>query len=115
MTYEVTIQQEGNYRAGVEFARNLFMQFKQKNKDEGINGSQAIWMHHRVRAIDVYFPGMIQTKQDIINMGASGDIETACLCLIYCVPDDMSESYHWLSADRVLWLVNNMKLHLGWE
>jgi hypothetical protein len=112
--YPMTDSQKGDYLSNVEFARNLFMQFKQKNKDEGITGPQALWMHHRVRALSVSFPNMTPTTQDIINMGASGDIETACLCLMYCVPDDMSQPYHWLSAERISWLVSRMKTHLGW-
>lgn len=111
----MTAQQKGDYFSNVEFARNLFMYFKQKNKDEGITGAQALWMHSRVRALEVSLPGMPTTTQDIINMGASGDIETACLCLLYCTPDDMSQPYHWLSSERIAWLVGHMKSHLGWS
>jgi hypothetical protein len=114
ISYQVSNQQQGDYEADVQFAKNLFMEFKQKNKDEGINGAQALWLHNRVRALEVNFPGMPSTIQDIINMGASGDIQTACLCLMFCTPDDMSQPYHWLSAERVNWLISAMKNHLGW-
>lgn len=112
--YPMTEEQIGDYTSNVEFARKLFRSFKQKNKDEGITGPQALWMHHRVRALTVNFPNMEPTTQDIINMGASGDIETACLCLLYCQPDDMSQPYHWLNAERISWLIEKMKEHLGW-
>lgn len=112
--HPMTDAQKGDYVSGVEFARNLFMHFKQKNKDEGISGAQALWMHSRVRALEVSFPGMPTTIQDIINMGASGDLETACLCLMFCQPDDMTQPHHWLSQGRINWLVGEMKKHLGW-
>ena len=110
----MTESQKGDYQSSVEFARNLFMEFKQKNKDEGINIYQALWMHHRMRALVVNMGGF-ETTQDIINMGASGDIETACICLQYCQPDDMTETFHWVSQERINYLVNRMKDHLGWE
>lgn len=113
MSYAMTSQQKGDYFANVEFARALFMEFKQKNKDEGINIYQAMHMHHRMRALNVNMGGF-ETVQDIINMGASGDIETACVCLQYCQPDDMTQAYHWLSQDRLNYLVSRMKEHLGW-
>jgi hypothetical protein len=112
--YPVSNAQIGDYNSNVQFAKNLFMEFKEKNKAEGITGTQALWMHHRVRALEVNFPSMPATIQDIINMAASGDIETACLCLLYCQADDMTQPYHWLSQARINWLVSGMKAHLGW-
>ena len=113
MNYPMTPQQKGDYLSNVEFARTLFMEFKQKNKDDGINIYQAMWMHHRMRSLAVNMGGF-ETVQDIINMGASGDIETACVCLQYCQADDMTQSYHWLSQDRLNYLIERMKNHLGW-
>lgn len=112
--YPMTDSQKGDYASNVEFARSLFMHFKQRNKDAGVTGAQSLWMHSRVRALEVTFPGMPTTTQDIINMGASGDIETACLSLMFCTPDDMSQPHHFLSAERVSWLISEMKKHLGW-
>ena len=113
MTYPMTDKQIGDYNSNVQFARDLFRQFKQKNKDEGINGLQALWLHHRMRAWNVTFMG-VPFVEDVINMGASGDIETACLSLLYGTPDDMSLPYHWLNQERINWLVAEMKAHLGW-
>lgn len=113
MLYEMDSSQIGDYKSNVQFANELFMQFKQKNIDEGINGSQAIWLHHRTRAMNITAFGINYTL-DIINMAASGDIETACLSLMYSTPDDMTEPQHWLTQDRIDFLVSSMKTHLGW-
>lgn len=105
--------QLADLNSAIEFAKDLMAEFKQENKDAGINALQAMWVHHRVRAWPCTVSGVSFTV-DIVNMVVSGDIETACLALIYGSPDDMSLAYHWLNSDRVNWLVNNMKGFLGW-
>ena len=97
----------------VAFCTELLLRFKQKNILENINAQQAIWLHHRIRNLEVNFPGMPATNQDIINIALSGDIEAGLLMLQYCVADDMSESYHWLSQDRVNWLISEIQSFLG--
>jgi hypothetical protein len=109
----MTPAQVGDYESGVVFARKIFMEYKQKNKDEGINGAQAIWLHHRVRAWQVNFRGIPYTV-DLINMAASGDLETACLSLMYGQPDDMTQPYHWFTQERIDCLVTEIKGFLGW-
>jgi hypothetical protein len=113
MPYDVDSAKIGDYEANVTFAKRLFMTFKQKNKDEGINGAQALWLHHRIRAWNVSFMGVLYTV-DIVNMAASGDIETACLSLLYGQPDDMSMPFHWFTQDRINFLTAEMKIYLGW-
>jgi hypothetical protein len=96
-----------------EYAEDLIERFKLKNISEGINGLQAMYMHHKMRALGVTFCGVPMTL-DLLNMVVSGDIEVACLSLLYCTPDDMTMSYHWLNSARVAWLVADMKAYLGW-
>lgn len=112
--YPLTSEQKGDYAAGLKFASDLFRAFKQKNIDEGINGAQALWLHHRMRALDVSYPGATPMTVDIMNMSLSGDIVTSCLALIYCTPDDMSQTWHWFSSERKSWLIAQMKQFLGW-
>lgn len=113
MIYKTSSSQDGDYTSSVEFAKNMFKEFKHLNKEQGINGAQALWLHHRMRAWQVSFMGIPFTV-DIINMGMSGDIETACLSLLYGQADDMTLHYHWMSQDRVNILINEMKSYLGW-
>jgi hypothetical protein len=49
-----------------------------------------------------------------MNMGLSGDIETACLTLMSGQPDDMTQPYHWMNQERINFLVTEMKAFLGW-
>lgn len=108
-----TIQQLADLQSNIDFAKSLMAEFKQQNKDDGINALQAMWLHHRVRAWSYSFYGISYTV-DIPNMVISGDIETACLALLNGAPDDMSQAYHWVSAPRVAWLTDQMKSFLGW-
>lgn len=100
-------------KSNIEFCLNLMTQFKQKNISEGITASQAMWLHHRMRAW-TYTYGGIEYTVDIVNMGMSGDIQTACLALLYGSADSMEEDHHWMSAERKAWLTNEMKSFLGW-
>ena len=95
------------------FAEQMLEDFKAKNIEDGINAMQALWMHHRMRELPIVIGG-VSMKQDLMNMSVSGDIETACIALQYAVPDDMSMPYHWLSSARLNWLINKMKVYLGW-
>lgn len=96
-----------------QFADELLERFKKRNILEGINAAQGFWMHHTLRAYPVTFMGQARVI-DIMNLAISGDLEIACLALIYGYTDDMSESYHWMSGDRKQWLINELKAFLGW-
>lgn len=104
---KITIVQRKSY------AEDLIERFKFKNVSEGINALQAMYMHHKMRALSVTFYSVPMTL-DLMNMVVSGDIEVACLSLMSCTPDDMSQPFHWLNEDRINWLVTDMKSYLGW-
>jgi hypothetical protein len=95
------------------YCDDLMDRFKKQNILAGINGSQGLWMHHRLRAMAVTAFG-VDYVIDIVNMIVSGDVELGCIALQYSVPDDMSQSYHWLSATRINWLIADLKNFLGW-
>lgn len=96
-----------------EYADGLIERFKARNISQGINALQGMWMHHRMRANEITFMGVPFTI-DVLNLVISGDIEIACLVLLNTTPDDDSLPYHWLTSDRVNWLIADMKGYLGW-
>jgi hypothetical protein len=99
------------------FARDLLLALKAKNINEGMQWFQAIHMHARSAAWKVTLPpqlgGAVLTV-DLMNMFSSGDIETACLAMIYGEPDEMTAPQHWITPERKEWLVSQMKEFLGW-
>jgi hypothetical protein len=100
-----------------DFGARLMLAFKQKNISESIQWYQAIHLHHRLRDWKVTFPealGGIEKRVDIINMIYAGDIETATLSAIYGEADPMTSPEHWLSQERLNWVVAQMKAWLGW-
>lgn len=100
-------------KARKEYCEDLLERFKKKNILDGINAAQGMWMHHLMRAYPVTFGGVSYTV-DLLNMAVSGDVEIACLSLIYGATDDMSQTYHWISAERKDWLIGELKAYLGW-
>jgi hypothetical protein len=96
------------------FCDQLMAQFKKENILAGINVPQGLWMHQRVRAWETNFPGTPTMTVDILNMVVSGDVELATLALIYGTPDDMSQTYHWMSQARLNTLIGRLKAYLGW-
>lgn len=97
-----------------QYSEDLIERLKEKNINEGINIAQALWMHHRMRANSISFSGIPFTI-DIMNLVISGDIEVACVTLMNTTADDMSQPFHWLSQDRINWLILDMKAYLGWS
>lgn len=97
-----------------QWAEEMLERFKKRNIITGINGAQALWLHHRMRALEINFSGIPMTL-DILNMAISGDVETACLAIIYSTPDDGTAPYHFFDQAAKDWLVAEMKSFLGWS
>lgn len=95
------------------YCEDLIERLKKKNIIDRINPLQAVWMHHKMRALPVSYMGLDMVI-DIMNLVISGDVEVAVISLLHSTPDDMSEPYHWFSQDRIDWIVADMKSFLGW-
>lgn len=115
--YLSNTQYRSDNKALREFAEDFMLAFKQKNLSEGINITQALWLHQRFRVWDVSLPvemGGFSFQVDLMNMVVAGDIETAVVALMYGAPDDMSQPYHWFNAERHGWCVAQLSAWLGW-
>lgn len=98
------------------FADEMMQSIKEKNLLEGLSSiDQAAWVHHRLRKIDYTLSDATTVVQiDVMNLIVSGDIETAEFVLGQMTPDDMTESYHWLTQARLDWIRNEIRSYLGW-
>lgn len=96
-----------------DWAEQMLERFKKRNILLGINGVQALWLHHRMRALDINFMSVPMTL-DILNMAISGDVETACLAIMFSTPDDGSQPFHFYKEAEKEWLTAEMKSFLGW-
>jgi hypothetical protein len=99
-----------------EIADEIIESFKKRNLryfiENGVSNDLAIlkslWVHHRLRALDITVSGLPLTI-DLMNLCISGDLETAYVVLIYMEPDDMSQPFHFLSADVIAELAQSIK------
>jgi hypothetical protein len=109
------------------YSEAMLERFKKRNMTASppINIAQAMWMHHKMRAIQVVFMHPVLTggevvnmTLDILNLAIPGDIEVACIAL-QCIPasglDDMTKPYHFFNAAARDWIVADMKSYLGWS
>lgn len=102
-----------NIQERKQFCAALMERFKKKNLADGINADQAFWMYHKMREYGVTFHGADRVV-NLFDIASNGDIEIACLALIYGDTDDMTEGYHWLGTVRKAWLITELKSFLGW-
>lgn len=100
-------------RAAKDFADTVMAEFKINNIDAHIGLEQVLWMHHRMRALDIHHPSGKVYQVDFVNLVVSGDIQTAYYALLMVVPDDMTQPFHWLNAERIGWLIAKLKAFLG--
>jgi hypothetical protein len=87
-------------------------EFKEANLGSGIDLAQALWVHHRLRALDINVGGLPMTI-DLMNLVVSGDLEAAYATLSYATPDDMTQPYHWLSSEQIGFLTQRLGQYLG--
>jgi hypothetical protein len=113
----VTVEINKTIEDNQQYAQGLMKRMKALNLSSNMNIGQAMWIHHRLRALDVNLTPIgipITVTLDLLNLVVSGDVETGCVALQLCVPDDMSQPYHCLSAEFLAWTVADMKAYLGW-
>lgn len=99
-----------------EISDEIIEGFKRRNLqyfiENGIPNEVAImkslWVHHRLRAVDINVWGLPITI-DLMNLCISGDLETAYVVLQYMQPDDMSQPFHYLSAEVIQSLAQSIK------
>lgn len=123
-------QIKADFISNKEFASDLMLRMKLANNLSGINLGQALWVHHRLRALDItisqeiadQFPGSglssvvgVPLKMDLMNLVISGDLEVAYICLLAAEPDSGLSSYHFLVAEALAWIRHEVGVYLGWE
>jgi hypothetical protein len=111
-----TVFVQKTIRQNIDFSIELIQKLKLKNIFAGLSSiDQALWVHHRLRRVDMFLSDdQTQVSIDVLNLVISGDVETAEKVLSKIQPDDMTEDYHWLTEDLILWIRNEIRAYLGW-
>jgi hypothetical protein len=122
------VQARADDKTARQFMRDLMFELRQKSKDEGSTLAQGLWVHHRLKNIEIniteeqaaMFPPLaplvgVNIAIDLINLDVTGDIEIAYAALFVMAPDDGSQPYHWLTADNIAFIRHEVGSFLGWE
>lgn len=96
-----------------KYCEELMERLKRINISSGITASQGFWLHTRLRKHVFTYAGVEYTI-DVMNLIISGDVELGCIALMYFPPDDMTQTYHFFTQERIDWLVADLKQYLGW-
>lgn len=81
-----------------KFKKSNLVRFTQQGLTQEQMIMKSLWVHHRLRAVPITMGG-VSFVIDLLNLCISGDIETALVVVSLMQPDDMSEPYHFLSAE----------------
>lgn len=98
--------------SNIEFSRNLLNDWIRKNTLEGMNVTQSLWVFTRFENVELNFTFGTK-KVDIFKMFYAGALPTAYYCLLRLQPDDMTQTYHWITQDRLNWVKSRMEAKLG--
>jgi hypothetical protein len=111
-----------------QWAEGLMEELKLMNIEAGVDLSQSLWLHHRLRnltftvapghvtAFPPLAPLLNQTITiDFMNLVISGDIETGFAALVCAAPDDMSQPFHSFSSQLIGFIQMRIAQYLGWS
>ena len=94
------------------FTTKLLKDWMRKNTIEGMSIQQSVWVFSRFEEFTVVINGQTR-KVDIFKMFSSGAIPTLFYCLLKVQPDPMTEPYHWVTQERINWVLNELETWLG--
>lgn len=125
MSYEQYIADPGalaDLEAKKDFLKSLLLAYKAKNIGEAITVFQYFHMMEKVRSWVVTIPHAVPTFGDrtytmnLMDCFPTADIEAMAKALDWgrANVDDMTDPEHWLSTERLEWLLGELKLWLGW-
>ena len=97
----------------VLFTRQLLFDWMRKNaKEDGMNIYQSLWVFARFERFQMTMPWGTD-HYDLFKLFHSGAVPTLYYCLCRVQADDMSESYHWLTQERIDWFKSRIADHIS--
>jgi len=101
-----------NQQESINFGQILLHDWMRKNTLEGMSIKQSLWVFSRFEDFSIQCD-FGSRKVDIFKMFQSGAIPTVYFCLLQVEPDPMTEDYHWVTQERMDWVLNKIKEFLG--
>jgi hypothetical protein len=98
--------------AAINFGRQLLHDWMRKNTLEGMSVKQSLWVFSRFESFTLQTE-FGQKHVDLFKMFYAGAIPTVYYTILRVVPDDMTQSYHWLNQARLDWVKDRIKEYLS--
>ena len=98
--------------AAMSFSRQLLSDWMRQNTIDNINLYQSLWVFHRFENFTItqaWGTGHV----DIFKMFQSGAVPTLYYTLLRIQPDDMTQTYHWLTQARIDWVKQRLVDFMG--
>jgi hypothetical protein len=96
----------------IEFGQQLLQDWMRKNSLEGMTIDQSLWVFSRFEALYLDLPWG-NSRIDLFKLFQAGALPTLYYCLFKITPDDMTESYHWVTSERIDWVKERVANHIG--
>ena len=106
------ISYQSDQQAAINFSQTLLRDWMLQNTLEGMTIINSCWVFARFENLTLQFP-FGSHKVDLFKMFNAGAIPTLYYCLLKVQPDDMTESYHWVTQARLDWVKTRIASHLG--
>lgn len=95
------------------FTKQLLYDWMRKNaKEDGMNIYQSLWVFARFERFQMTMPWGTD-HYDLFKLFNAGAVPTLYYCLCRVEPDDMSQTYHWLTQERIDWFKSKIQEHIG--
>lgn len=109
--YQLDLSRSNQYES-ISFGRKLLHDWMRKNTLEGMTVKQSLWVFSRFETFTINCDFGVR-HVDIFKMFYAGALPTAYYCLLQVDPDPMTESYHWLTQEKIDWFKNQVRAYLG--
>ena len=110
--YYQLMNSQASQAASIAFGDKLMHDWMRQNQIEGITIEQSAWVFSRFEEYQVNFGAGLK-HIDMFKLFLSGAIPTAYYAILGVAPDDMTQSYHWLTQARLDWVKSQIEAYLG--
>ena len=103
---------DSDQEAALKFTQKLLRDWMRRNTIEGMTIQQSLWVFARFEEFKITIDGM-EKKIDLFKMFQAGAIPTLYYNLLRIVPDDFTKPYHWITQQRINWILEQIENHIG--
>lgn len=96
----------------IQFGQSLLHDWMRKNTLDGMTVKQSLWVFSRFEEFEIQCD-FGNKRVDLFKMFYSGALPTVYFALLQVTPDSMTEDHHWLTQERLDWVKDRVRNHIG--